>query len=332
MDLSIRTLVRGLYDVQKQRIQTGNRIVAQFKAKLGQLPSASEETLSPEARGLLERIRRAERKVTTGAVSELEAEKAKKDDVGKLVVDLMDIMYAQFVTEKGKIPPKSKFVGNPVVSNYTEMCLICVYKEQEAQEAAHFRRLESVLEDFPIWTQYLKGIRGCGPAMAGVILSEIDIHKAQYASSLWSYAGLDVVNALDPETLEVTGQGRSRRETHLVRRKYINRDGQEAERNSITFNPFLKTKLVGVLGSSFLRAGGPYADVYRNYKARLQNMEDHKGKTKQHIHNMAIRYAVKRFLADLYVAWRTLEGLPVTAEYHEGKLGHVHAAKGGVEC
>ena len=41
-------------------------------------------------------------------------------------------------------------------------------------------------------------------------------------------------------------------------------------------------------------------------------------------HNMAVRYAVKRFLADLYVAWRTLEGLPVATEYSVGKLGIVH--------
>jgi hypothetical protein len=33
---------------------------------------------------------------------------------------------------------------------------------------------------------------------------------------------------------------------------------------------------------------------------------------------------IKRFLADLYVAWRTLEGLPVAPPYSEAKQGHVH--------
>lgn len=41
---------------------------------------------------------------------------------------------------------------------------------------------------------------------------------------------------------------------------------------------------------------------------------------------MAMRYMVKRFLVDLYVAWRTIEGLTVEPEYNEGKLGHKHAA------
>jgi len=41
---------------------------------------------------------------------------------------------------------------------------------------------------------------------------------------------------------------------------------------------------------------------------------------------MAIRFMVKRFLVDLYFAWRTLDGLPVEPEYQESKLGHKHAA------
>ena len=41
---------------------------------------------------------------------------------------------------------------------------------------------------------------------------------------------------------------------------------------------------------------------------------------------MAVRYMVKRFLVDLYVAWRKLEGLPVASEYSEGKLGIKHKA------
>ena len=36
---SIRMMVRGTYDLQKLRIQMGNRIVGNFKSKLGQQPS-----------------------------------------------------------------------------------------------------------------------------------------------------------------------------------------------------------------------------------------------------------------------------------------------------
>jgi hypothetical protein len=52
--------------------------------------------------------------------------------------------------------------------------------------------------------------------MAGVILSEIDITKAEYPSSLHKYAGLDVAG---------DGQGRSRKKEHLEESDYIDKDG-----------------------------------------------------------------------------------------------------------
>ena len=39
---------------------------------------------------------------------------------------------------------------------------------------------------------------------------------------------------------------------------------------------------------------------------------------------MAMRPAVKTFLADLYEVWRGLEGLEVHKPYAEAKLGIVH--------
>ena len=123
------------------------------------------------------------------------------------------------------------------------------------------------------------------------------------------------------------GAGRSRKKEHLEESEYTDKDGEVQKKMGITFNPFLKTKLVGVLGPSFLRAGdNPYRMIYDDYKHRIQNMPVHAEKTKGHIHNMAIRYMVKRFLADLYIAWRTVEGLPVADEYSVAKL-HIHHKK-----
>ena len=144
----------------------------------------------------------------------------------------------------------------------------------------------------------------------------IDISAAKYPSSLWAYAGLDVAS---------NGAGRSRKKEHLVEREYIDKEGNKATRVGITFNPFLKTKLIGVLASSFLRAGdNEYSRIYYTYKHRLENHAVHKEKTKGHRHNMSNRYMIKRFLVDLYIHWRTLEGLTVAPEYNEAKLGHKH--------
>jgi hypothetical protein len=281
-------MVRGAYDLQKLRIMMGNRIVGNFKAKLGQEPGETEEDgISAEGKAILSDLRARYRRLTDGVTTSPRAKQA-------------------------------KFVGDEVISTYTEICLLESYFEIEKDEANHFKRLVSVLDEYPVWRQFLEPIRGIGPAMGGVIISEIDIAKARHPSSLWKYAGLDVAG---------DGRGRSRKAEHLVRAAYINKDGEAAERNSITFNPFLKTKLIGVLATSFLRSGNvKYRAIYDGYKHRLENREDWKDEKKGHRNNAALRYMIKMFLIDLYTAWRAIEGLPVSVPYHEAKLGYKHAA------
>lgn len=276
-------MVRGVYDIQKLRIQTGNRIVGNFKAKLGQEPNSPEEEMDAQGKQILKDLRLHYKKITDGVKT---------------------------------FPRQATFKGDEVISDYTELCLISQYLDLEQSEKQHFSRLGNILKDYPIYNEFLHGVKGVGPAMAGVIVSEIDITRAEYPSSLWKYAGLDVAS---------NGAGRSRKKEHLEESEYTDKDGVIQKKMGITFNPFLKTKLVGVLGSSFLRAGdNPYRTIYDNYKHRLQNMPAHAEKTKGHIHNMAIRYMIKQFLADLYVAWRTVECLPVAKPYHEEKLGIIH--------
>ena len=282
---NIKTLVRGVYDLQKLRIMFGNRIVGNFKAKQGQKPGEREDTLDTEGKILLNQLRASHKLITNAIIA---------------------------------APPRLPFEGDELISSEIEYNLMDHYLELENQESKQFRSLERGLREYPIYTEFLTDVCGVGPAMAGVILSEIDIHKAEYPSSIHAYAGLDVAG---------DGQGRSRKKEHLVEVTYINKDGEEATRVGITFNPFLKTKLIGVLGSSFLKQSPDrceYRKVYDNYKHRLEHMDIHKEKSKGHRHNMAIRYMIKIFLIDLYKNWRALEGLPVAPSYAEAKLGKVH--------
>jgi hypothetical protein len=282
---NLKTIVRGAYDIQKNRIQTGNRLVGNFKAKLGQAPSEKEDTIDKEGQQVLLNLRRSHKLLTEGVAS---------------------------------FPRQATFKGDEVISDYTELCLVDNYLELEAQEKSHFRRLGNILKGYPIYNEFLLGVTGVGPAMAGVMLSEIDITKAEYPSSLHKYAGLDVAS---------DGQGRSRKKEHLEDSEYVDAEGEVKIKKGITFNPFLKTKLVGVLGSSFIKQSPDkcvYRKIYDDYKHRLEHMDAHKEKSKGHRHNMAVRYMVKMFLVDLYNAWRRIEGLPVAPTYSEAKLGKVH--------
>lgn len=160
--------------------------------------------------------------------------------------------------------------------------------------------------------------------MAAVIIAELDPHRAPNASCFWSYCGLGV---------KPDGLGQSRRKEHLVVQTYRAKDGTEQEKLGLGFSPFTKTKLVGVLGPSFLRAGGHYKAIYDQVKHRYESHPRYglaaqdageKEAHKKHRHDMAVRYMVKMFLLDLWKEWRKIEGLPVGESYAEAKLGLRH--------
>lgn len=281
----LRSMVRGTYDIQELRIQMGNRLAGNFKVKLGIDPGTKEKLSDKKKQSILKVLRTEYKRITDGIV-------------------------------------EISVSGEGVISTETELTLVGHYVALLKQEERQFRVLEKELKQFPIWTEFLKDIKGIGPAMASVIISEFDIFKAKYPASFWAYAGLDVVT--DPKRCTVPdGKGRGRTKNHLVEVDYINRDGEDAKRKSITFNPFLKTKLTGVLGPSFLRSNSPYAGFYQNEKHRLENHPEY-GKAKVekpgHRHAMANRKMIKMFLIDLHMKWRELEGLPVTVPYHVAKL------------
>lgn len=286
----LRAAVRAAYDLQKLRMACGLRIVANLKAKLGVKPGVKEDEMTDKAKlNYINQIRKSYKRITDGVV--------------------------------GNMPTPAKFekesMGDELITAFAELTLVNLYETLLQAEETQFKLLKPIISKFPIWNKFLKGIRGVGPAMAGVIIAEIDITKAKYPSSLWMYAGLDVAE---------DGRGRSRRKAHLINIEYTDAEGEICTKKGITFNPFLKTKLTGVLADLFIRMQSePYVDIYAGYKHRIMTRGD-EDMTKGHAHNMAKRYIIKRFLADLYNVWRTEEGLPVAPDYHEAKLGHVHGA------
>ncbi len=284
-----KSLVRTLYDVQHERVQTGNRICAEIKARLGQSPGTSEEQLEPDAQDYLDRARAEYKRITDA-----------------------------FVLNQAHKYLKVDFESYEIITDAGMLVFVELYVTQLAHEEHMAKVIAKIVQQHPLWSAFLEGVKGCGPLMSAVILSEFDIRKAERISQFWALAGLDVA---------ADGRGRGRYAEHLVERSYKDKDGKDQVKKGITFNPFLKTKLVGVLASCFLKQspdGCKYRRVYDDYKHRLAKHEKHKDKSKGHRHNMAMRYMVKVFLQDLWMAWRELEGLPITKPYHEAVLGHVH--------
>ena len=220
------------------------------------------------------------------------------------------------IAQLGVLPEPSLFKPGSVILSYNHLKMVHLWQMEQKLEERMFDDIGDMLGEFPIWNEFLCNIRGIGRAMGGLIISEINIHKSKYPSSLWKLAGVDVVKyhhyeGLGPKgkylgvpywdeekvsklranghTGEVVWSGRSRRAEHLVLRKYLDKNQEEQARLSITFNPRLKTKLTGVLFGCFLKSGNTkYREIYDNYKHRISNMERHVAKTPKHRNNMAV--------------------------------------------
>lgn len=268
----IRSLTKTAYDIQDFRMRVGGRLVQQFRAKLGLDEDESDES------NVLRDLKQRYQRVTDGIALE-------------------------------KLSRRRSYEYDGVITDYGELLLINHYLKLTSQEKSLFRDMGKEIKQLDIWETFFADVRGVGPAMAGVMISEFDPHAGKYVSSFWKYAGLDVAD---------DGRARSRRSEHLRTVEYEDRNGEQKTRQALTFNPFLHDKLLGVLGPCLIRAGGEYKDTYDDYKHRIES--DGKGESDPHRHRMAIRYMVKMLVKDLYIAWRPLEDLPVHDPYAEDKL------------
>jgi hypothetical protein len=208
---------------------------------------------------------------------------------------------------------------------FTSVADACRSQEKEIE-----KMLKKILKRFPIYNDYLLHVKGVGDIAAGWIIGEFDIEKATTVSKMWQFAGLN------PGL--VKGKKRVDHEDGKV--EFVE-TGEMIRGDKLTpghvspFNQNLRTALVGVLADGFIKQQNYYCmEFYYPYKARLEQEENtvlHVGKEKQwkdvnkgHRDRAAKRYMIKMFLKDLYVAWRTIEGLPVRPSYQEEYLGHKH--------
>jgi hypothetical protein len=229
----LKPMVTGAYMLQQQRVAIGNKLFAAFRTKLGLSPNEKAEDKEDADTGLPVDTENGEgsEDVVPGAAAIL----------AQLRTDFAKITDGV----KKELPSKRSFKGTPLIGSYAELCLLANYLATEKVEKDAFKRLGDVLSDFPIYTEFLSNIAGCGPAMSAVILSGFDIYKAKYPSSLWQYIGAGV---------EKDGQGTSKRKEHLVEIAYLDAKKQPQTRMGIRHNNWLKTKLLGVLPGAIFKA------------------------------------------------------------------------------
>jgi len=191
------------------------------------------------------------------------------------------------------------------------------------------KEVAKTIHKHPLWKGWLHDVKGVGPMMAAVLVTQFDIHIATTVSKMWQFSGMNPGEVAGKVWKRIKG------ERVIVATETRVRGDKKTKGFVCPYNAFLKTKLLGVLAGGFLRCGSPYTQVYYEYKYRLESMDwgtasknptDPKRPKAGHQHKAASRYMVKAFLRDLYVAWRTLEGLEVRAPYAEEYLSRKHSA------
>jgi hypothetical protein len=160
--------------------------------------------------------------------------------------------------------------------------------------------------DIPVAKSALE-VKGIGAVTIAHMLVYIDIHKANYCSSLWAYVGLD-------------------KPSH---ERYTKGEAGGGNKN-------LRTVLY-TMADSMIKTRGAYREVYDRRKARLEVSEkvtqsrNTQGKLVEskwkdtkpsHRHGASLREVMKHFLADWWYVHRTTEGLPTASPYPIEKLGH----------
>lgn len=191
------------------------------------------------------------------------------------------------------------------------------------------KQIKKILKRFGIWNGFLKEVTGIGPMMGGVIISRFnpfdDVAPESYSkdhdgayviklpdgaekvmrirtvSQFWAYAGLHPIKIKDKEG----------------NIKFVAARPVAGEK--INYDPWLRSKLLGVLASSFIKSRSPYRLYYDERKK--YKVEKGWGENNMHRHRDAMRHMIKCFLLDLYYAFRKEFGLPIRKPYAIDKLG-----------
>ncbi len=191
------------------------------------------------------------------------------------------------------------------------------------------------LRQIPIYDQFLQHVFGCGPVVAAYLVTKINIrdgeNRALKPSGLIRFCG----NGVDHNT---------------------GKRDQATRGQKNVFSKEMRCRLYqmfGAMAQNISKRKGEtnkYVDVWQNYIHRMKNSARYDAATntlltpegdrimkyasngpnisaRKWIRETGRRKATDVFLTDLYLVWRSLEGLPVWPGYHAAKLGYFHGGK-----
>lgn len=218
------------------------------------------------------------------------------------------------------------------------------YRRHHTEERELYRDMMSALKAHPAW-EWLEKVRGIGPTLGCKILARLDLEKAPNPSSFWAYCGLATVPGEKyccetcglvrawPVGYNVTGTHTSLGGSGKCKGSLVKVAGPDdgvrcaqpkARRGEKASYDAYAKKIMYLVATSFLKAGGPYEEFYRRERAKAER--ERPGWADGRKHHLALRKTEKLFLSHLWATWREAVGLspvgPWIQEHgeHEGMI------------
>jgi len=195
---------------------------------------------------------------------------------------------------------------------------------------------------------WLDKVKGIGGTLGCKLLARLDVRRADTPSAFAAYCGLGTVpggrwkcptcgkERVWPEGTNVTGShtalGSSKKcpdsmalvedgvRAAMPRGYTTTIVGEDGEKKKIRAYDAYAKKIMYLIGTSFLKARGAYADFYHEARAKLERERPFWADAGKH--HTALRKTEKLFLCHLWLVWREALGLPTTEPYAHAILGH----------
>ena len=270
---NIKALVNGFYDFQLHRIRLGNVLCANFYNKIGIKPGQKVDAKE------LETIKQV-------ILTKLKTEhKLLADALTQKSIKLGSIQ--QFNREKfDELIEGAEKRG--IISTIAEYKMVTNYLLVRQHEEELKKGFADILTKFRLWNEYLNLIPGIGPTLGAIIVASFDIYKADHVSSFWKFAGIDSVQFREFDG-KWDGRARGKYKEHVIKREYTNKEGETKEKDSLTYGPWLHSKLLKVMSECLIKLNtvnhkitvdgervvvpylgdAAYGKVYTDYKLRI---------------------------------------------------------------
>lgn len=234
--------------------------------------------------------------------------------------------------QKAEIALSNRIWSMNQIGEETGDLVMILGKVREIKEGDVEPRIKLCVHNHPLWTGWLKHIGGIGEILTAQLIHLItgkkhteackkkmdeyyskkergekrakrftcdcpvmEIERFDTVSSVWKYAGLDVVEGKAPKK----------------------KKGQK-----ITWNPKLRSVGYNIGESLVKTVKGQYRPWYDKFKE--EEVRRHPDLSRGHLDRRARRKTVKLFISHMFEVWYALKGLTPPKTYVEEKLGHVH--------